>query len=107
MCLRLVFLLVTQLAAGLRLSWREETWKTAEILILRHQLAVLQRRQPRPCFSKPSRSTEIFAADSFVCPAWPACHLSAAKRAPARALRCPTKLHRSESRRCSPQESHG
>jgi putative transposase len=26
---------------------REEAWKTAEILILRHQLAVLQRRQPR------------------------------------------------------------
>ena len=25
---------------------REEAWKTAEILILRHQLAVLQRRQP-------------------------------------------------------------
>ena len=31
----------------LRLSQREEAWKTAEILILRHQLAVLQRRQPR------------------------------------------------------------
>jgi putative transposase len=30
----------------LRLSQREETWKTAEILILRHQLAVLQQRQP-------------------------------------------------------------
>ena len=47
MCLRLVFLLITRLAAWLRLSRREETWKTAEILILRHQLAVLQRRQPR------------------------------------------------------------
>src|ERR1017187_2982982 len=35
------------LAAWLRLSRREEAWKTAEILILRHQLAVLQRRQPR------------------------------------------------------------
>src|ERR1035437_9772545 len=31
----------------LRLSRRGETWKTAEILILRHQLTVLQRRQPR------------------------------------------------------------
>ena len=31
----------------MRLSRREETWKTAEILIMRHQLAVLQRRQPR------------------------------------------------------------
>jgi hypothetical protein len=47
MCLRFVFLLITRLASGLRLSRREETWKTAEVLILRHQLAVLQRRQPR------------------------------------------------------------
>src|SRR6266481_8730189 len=47
MCLRFVFLPVTRVAAWLRLSWRAETWKTAEILILRHQLAVLQRRQPR------------------------------------------------------------
>jgi transposase len=47
MCLRFVFLLATRLAARLRLSRREEAWKTAEILILRHQLAVLQRRQPR------------------------------------------------------------
>jgi putative transposase len=39
MRLRLVFLLITRLAAWLRLSRREETWKTAEILILRHQLA--------------------------------------------------------------------
>src|ERR1039457_467558 len=47
MCLRFVFLLTTRLAAWLQLSRREETWKAAEILILRHQLAVLQRRQPR------------------------------------------------------------
>ncbi len=47
MCLRFVFLLVTRVAAWLRLSQREEAWKTAEILILRHQLAILQRRQPR------------------------------------------------------------
>ena len=47
MCLRFVFLLITRVAAGLRLSRSEEMWKTAEILILRHQLAVLQRRQPR------------------------------------------------------------
>ena len=42
-----MFLLIARLAAWLRLSRREEAWKTAEILILRHQLAVLQRRQPR------------------------------------------------------------
>ena len=39
MCLRFVFLLITRVAAWLQLSRREETWKTAEILILRHQLA--------------------------------------------------------------------
>ena len=47
MCLRFVFLLITRTASWLRLSQREEAWKTAEILILRHQLAVLQRRQSR------------------------------------------------------------
>ena len=35
------------MVSWLRLSQREETWKTAEVLFLRHQLAVLQRRQPR------------------------------------------------------------
>ncbi len=47
MCLRFVFLLITRMTSWLRLSRREEAWKTAEILILRHQLAILQRRQPR------------------------------------------------------------
>src|SRR5215470_12229681 len=47
MCLRFAFLLITRLASWLRLSRREVAWQTAEILILRHQLAVLQRRQPR------------------------------------------------------------
>jgi len=47
MCLRFVFLLITQVTSWLRRSRREEAWQTAEILILRHQLAVLQRRQPR------------------------------------------------------------
>jgi putative transposase len=47
MCLRFVFLLITRLISWLRLSQCEETWKAAEILILRHQLTVLQRRQPR------------------------------------------------------------
>jgi len=46
MCLRFVFLLITRVAAWLQLSRREDAWKTAEILILRHQFAFLQRRQP-------------------------------------------------------------
>ena len=36
MSLRFVFLLITRIAAWLRLSRREEAWKTAEISILRH-----------------------------------------------------------------------
>ena len=47
MCLRFAFLLITRVTTWLRLSRREEAWQTAEILILRHQLAVLQRGQPR------------------------------------------------------------
>ena len=47
MCLRFVFLLSTRVTTWLRPSWRDEAWKIAEILILRHQLAVLQRHQTR------------------------------------------------------------
>ena len=46
MCLRFAFLLATRAASWLRLSRRDEAWKNAEILILRHQLTVLQRHQP-------------------------------------------------------------
>jgi putative transposase len=41
MCLRFVFLLITRMPSWLRLSRPEEAWKIAEILTLRHQLAVL------------------------------------------------------------------
>ena len=47
MCLRFVFLLITRVVAWLRLSRREEAWRITEILILRHQLALLQRQQSR------------------------------------------------------------
>ena len=47
MFLRFVFLLITRVTSWLRVSRRKEAWKTAEILILRHQLALLQRQQPR------------------------------------------------------------
>jgi hypothetical protein len=40
MCLRFVCLLITRVTAWLRLSRREDAWKIAEILILRHQLLV-------------------------------------------------------------------
>ena len=47
MCLRFAFLVITRVTAWLRLFQREGAWRSAEILILRHQLAVLQRRRPR------------------------------------------------------------
>jgi len=43
-CLRFVFLLAVQIPTWLRLSRRPPTWKDAEILLLRHQLAILQRQ---------------------------------------------------------------
>jgi hypothetical protein len=41
--LKLIFLLVTRVASVLGLSRREAWWKDAEILMLRHQLAVALR----------------------------------------------------------------
>jgi hypothetical protein len=45
--LRLIFLIVTHAVSLLGLSRRESWWKDAEILMLRHQLAVAEREHPR------------------------------------------------------------
>jgi putative transposase len=45
--LKLTFLIVTRAVSLLGLSRREEWWKDAEILMLRHQLAVALRERPR------------------------------------------------------------
>jgi len=45
--LTLVLLIVTRAVSLLGLSRRVEWWKGAEIRMLRHQLAVAQRQQPR------------------------------------------------------------
>jgi putative transposase len=45
--LKLIFLIVTPVVSLLGLSRRGVWWKDAEILILRHQLAVPLREQPR------------------------------------------------------------
>jgi hypothetical protein len=45
MCLRFLHLLVLGVFSWLRLVAREGAWKDAEILVLHHQLAVLQCRQ--------------------------------------------------------------
>lgn len=44
MCLRFVFLLASRLLWAVRLLRRGAAWRTAEILLLQHQLAVLQRQ---------------------------------------------------------------
>jgi len=47
MGLKLIFLIATRAVSLLRLSRHEEWQKDAEILMLRHQLAVVQRERPR------------------------------------------------------------
>jgi hypothetical protein len=45
--LKLIFLIVSRAVSLLVLSRRESWWKDAEILMLRHQLAVAQRERPQ------------------------------------------------------------
>jgi putative transposase len=45
--LKLIFLIVSRAVSLLGLSRREAWWKDAEILMLRHQLAVAQRERPQ------------------------------------------------------------
>ena len=47
MGLKLIFLIVSRTMSLLRLSRRESWWKDAEILMLRHQLSIALREQPR------------------------------------------------------------
>jgi putative transposase len=56
----LVFILAVQIPGWLRLSRRPLMWKDAEILLLRHQLAVLQRQRARPRLTWTDRA--LFAA---------------------------------------------
>jgi hypothetical protein len=43
MCLRFVYLLIVNACSWMRSARREDTWKNAEILLLRHQFAVRRR----------------------------------------------------------------
>ncbi len=56
MVLQLIYLVFSKLLSWIVLRTRSETAKEIEILVLRHQLAVLQRRSPRPRISWPDRA---------------------------------------------------
>jgi hypothetical protein len=47
MCLRLVYVLVVGVLSWLWLAGRQDAWKDAEVLLLRHQVGVLRRQQVR------------------------------------------------------------
>ena len=56
MAQRLIYQVVSTLLGWIVLRVRSETSKEIEILVLRHQLAVLQRRTPRPRMSWTDRT---------------------------------------------------
>jgi putative transposase len=54
--LRLIYQMFSKLLGWIVLRTRSDTTKEIEILVLRHQLAVLQRRTPRPRMSWTDRA---------------------------------------------------
>ena len=56
MALQLIYLVFTKLLSWMVLRTRSDTTKEIEILVLRHQLTVLQRRSPRPRMNWPDRA---------------------------------------------------
>jgi putative transposase len=56
MALRLTYVIFSQLLARMVLRARSDTRKEIEILVMRHQLAALQRRMPRPRMSCTDRA---------------------------------------------------
>ena len=56
MALRLIYQMFSKLLGWIVLRTRSDTTKEIEILVLRHQLAVLQRRTPRPRMSWTDRA---------------------------------------------------
>ena len=66
MALRLIYQMFTKLLGWIVLRSRSDTSKDIEILVLRHQLAVLRRQTPRPKLEPADRA--LLAAISRILP---------------------------------------
>jgi len=71
--LNLIYQMFAKLLSWMVLRTRSDAAKEIEILVLRHQLAVLQRRRPRPRISSTDRA--VIAALGRLLPACRRCGL--------------------------------
>src|SRR3954447_7676725 len=63
--MKLIYQVFTKLLSWMVLHARSDTANKIEILVLRHQLAVLQRRTPRPQISWTDRAVIAALADYY------------------------------------------
>ena len=72
MSLRLLYLIFARLCSWLVLPGRSATSNDAELLVLRHEVAVLRRSHPRPRLDRADRA--VLAALTRLLPARPRAH---------------------------------
>jgi putative transposase len=70
MTIRLLYLILCQLLGGLTLLARGQTSKNAELLMLRHEVAVLRRQVTRPRVDWADRAVLAGLARLLPRPAW-------------------------------------